>query len=174
MLTRMETDEFDRFYEILKESFPTDEYRSYRKQKKLLENRYYRIFKDNDKKGEIRGVIATFEFPDFSFVEHLAVQKAYRNQGIGEKLLQNFCKYTNRSVVLEVELPNSELNKRRIAFYRRCGFSFHNYDYVQPSIDSGRNPIPLALMTYPQEDKVEAELDFYKTSLYREVYGLKQ
>ena len=44
MIRKMHTDEFDRVFSIMEDSFPSDEYRTYEEQKKLLLNKKYDIY----------------------------------------------------------------------------------------------------------------------------------
>ena len=62
--------------------------------------------------------------------------------------------------------------KRRIAFYERNGFFLNKYDYIQPPMSKGKNPVPLLVMT--SGGKVSAKrFDEIKKCLYREVYKKK-
>jgi hypothetical protein len=74
------------------------------------------------------------------------------------------------SAVLEVEPPEDEIKKRRIAFYERCGFHLSKEEYYQPPYQEGGEPVRLMLMSYPEpitrHDEVSA-------ALYRDVYGIK-
>lgn len=53
-----------------------------------------------------------------------------------------------KMVCLEVEPPDNEMASRRIDFYKRNNFFLNNYPYTQPPISTGRNPIPLLIMTH--------------------------
>ena len=44
MIELLKSDAFDEVFEIMKKSFPKDEYRTYEGQKKLLEEPVYRIY----------------------------------------------------------------------------------------------------------------------------------
>ena len=49
-----------------------------------------------------------------------------------------------------MEPPETELTRRRIGFYERNGFVLNDYDYVQPSLGEGKDPVPLRIMTWPR------------------------
>ena len=51
--------------------------------------------------------------------------------------------------VLEVELPEDALTRRRIGFYERHGLVFNSYPYLQPPMRKGQGVLPLRLMTKP-------------------------
>ena len=53
------------------------------------------------------------------------------------------------SELLEVELPEDALTRRRIGFYERHGLVFNSYPYLQPPMRKGQGVLPLRLMTKP-------------------------
>ena len=55
---------FDAVYEIMKESFPRDEFRSYEGQKALLERSDYHL-KTYEQEGELLGFCAYYVFDEF-------------------------------------------------------------------------------------------------------------
>lgn len=168
MLERLDNNYFDQVFNILEESFPTDEYRPYEEQKSLLANPYYRIYVYKPQE-EVAAFFSVWQFEDFAFVEHFAVKEKYRSGGIGSTLLQALIQKLGMPICLEVELPEEEMAKRRIGFYERNRMVFNEYAYMQPAISKGKQAIPLALMTYPSNISKE-EFNHYKTTLYTEVY----
>lgn len=103
------------------------------------------------------------------FLEHLATDPDLRGQGIGAKLLAYLTSDESRTVCLEAEPPESEITRRRIAFYNRNGFYLNEHPYIQPPISKGRNPVPLMIMTHGRKiDK--GEFVKVRNLLYREVY----
>ncbi|MGN0460702.1 MAG: GNAT family N-acetyltransferase [Ruminococcus sp.] len=169
-IRKIKNDEFDKVFEVLKESFPTDEYRTYEEQKDLLGNPLYTIYVLPDSQDkDIMAFIAVWQFNDFAYVEHFAVSQEYRNRHLGSKIISEIVKMLPCPVCLEVELPTTDNAKRRIGFYKRNGFFFNNYTYVQPPFSKDKNPIPLAIMTSGRSI-VKEEFEKIKTVLYREVY----
>ena len=79
-------------------------------------------------------------------------------------MLREVLTQVNKLTCLEVELPEGELEKRRISFYERNGFCYNPYPYTQPSIAPGREPIPLRIMTY-QRTVTEAEYQKIKSAV---------
>ena len=55
----------------------------------------------------------------------------------------------DKSILLEVELPNSTINQRRIKFYERIGFKFNQQYYEIPPLKEGQTSLQLLLMSYP-------------------------
>lgn len=172
MIQQLNEDDFDNIYSLMQKSFPPDEYRTYKEQRELLDDPQYCIYVLEDSgTDKIKAFIAVWTFEDFAFIEHLAVNPLYRNGGIGAAMLQEVVDALACQVCLEVELPETEIAKRRIGFYERNGFVLNHYPYIQPPISKGRNPIPLFLMT--SERGVEEErFEMIKSVLYKQVYGL--
>ena len=87
MLKKLEFQQFDLIYKIMKNSFPVDEHRPYEEQKALLEKPEYQIYILNEETTEkICGFLAIWEFDSIVFIEHFAVVPEYRNGGIGAKM----------------------------------------------------------------------------------------
>lgn len=169
-LQRVGEKEFDLVYSIMEEAFPYDERRSYEEQKKLLLDSRYQIYGLFDSaNAALKAFITFYRLDGFVFAEHFATSKAYRNQGLGERILQELTKMLEERICLEVELPETEFAKRRIAFYQRNGFSLNPYPYMQPPISAGREELPLLLMTTGGA-LTEAEFLRIQKVLYREIY----
>ena len=170
MLQRLNINDFDKVFEIMEESFPLEEYRTYEEQKNLLKNPQYRIYVIKDEKDDnVKAFIDAWQFDHFAFIEHFAVNSKYRNQGLGSFILKELFQALPCRICLEVELPNTDLAKRRIEFYKRNGFFMNDYPYMQPSISEGRKPLPLAVMT--TQSGISKDLfEEIKKVLYQEVY----
>lgn len=171
MMYKMHANEFEQVYRIMEASFPPDEHRPYEEQQELLDNSNYQIYvaKETDNSLEIQGFMAVWRFDGLGFIEHFAVDNKYRNSGLGSRMLQEINEHLTGRICLEVELPDNEISKRRIAFYQRNGLYYNDYPYIQPAISKGRNPIPLRIMTSGGE-VTEAEYERIRDILYREVY----
>ena len=155
----------------MKESFPKSEIRSYLGQKKLLKDNRYKIYCEY-KNDEIIAFLCVWDLEGVYFLEHFAVSKEYRNRGIGSNLIKKVCESLQGRIFLEVELPESDLQKRRIEFYKRCGFFYNAYEYFQPSFGKDLPAIPLKIMTYCKQINFEEFLEI-KKKVYKEVYGQK-
>lgn len=182
MLQRMVISQFPEIYRIMEASFPDDEYRPYEEQLALFEEAEYGIYympigseslesqvPDSALKDKPVGFLAVWEFAEFIFIEHFAVDPKLRNSGTGSGMLQELVKLSKKPVCLEVELPDAELARRRIGFYERNGFVFNDYPYMQPPISKGKSPVPLRIMTYGKAVSQE-EFEQIQKSLYQRVY----
>lgn len=172
MLQKLKPVDFDKVFHIMEQSFPEDEYRTYEEQQALLKNPAYYIYTLNDN-ADIKAFVAIWEFDEIIFIEHLAVNPEFRNEGLGSLILQEMIKRINKLICLEVELPEDEMKRRRIGFYERNGFHFNEYEYIQPSISNGRNPVPLRIMTSGRT-VTEEEFTCIKDLLYTEVYKVEK
>ncbi|GKV55925.1 N-acetyltransferase [Sporosarcina sp. NCCP-2222] len=161
--------EFDQLYALMEESFPISERRTYEGQKALLTDPHYRLVTKSDTNNQIIAFIASWEFTAFRFVEHIAVDPFMRGSGTGGKLMASYLEESLKPVILEVELPDTELAKRRIGFYERLGFHLNPFDYVQPPLQKGQADLPLYIMSYPRLI-TEEEFSQIREILYANVY----
>lgn len=116
------------------------------------------------------GLLSTWTFDEFVYVEHFAVNESHRGNGIGKTVVRELLSSVSRPVVLEVELPEAgEDARRRIDFYVRNGFTpLADYCYVQPPYQSNLPEVNLMLMS--TDPKINAEK--VASTLHRDVYGV--
>lgn len=164
---------FDDAFSLLKTSFPSDEMRDYEGQKNLLSDPDYNLFGLREQ-GDNRliGLISVWLLDDFGYIEHLATAPEYRCKGLGKTLLNTTINALGVPVCLEVEKPETDLTRRRIAFYERNGFTLNAYDYVQPAYSPSKKPVPLLLMT-TGGGVTQSAFEKIKKSLYTRVYKIK-
>lgn len=169
----MQNKQFNEVFTIMEVSFPECEKRTYDGQRALLTNPNYRLITETDINGTIIAFLATWEFPMFRFVEHIAVDKSIRGGGIGGKMIKAYLEQSHKPVILEVEPPIADIAKRRIGFYERLGFRLNPFDYVQPPLREGQADLPLLIMSYPKP-LTEAKFRQCREVLYTEVYKVVQ
>lgn len=114
------------------------------------------------------GLVTTWEFEAFVYIEHLAVDAARRQCGAGSAVLRELAGW-GKPLLVEVEPPDmSDDARRRVQFYRRNGFATIAEDYVQPPYGPGLPSVPLHLMSNgPADAALAAE------TLHAEVYGMR-
>lgn len=171
MIKRIFSDRSDEIFEIMEKSFPLTEYRTREEQAALFDREEYRVLASLEG-DRILGFIAFWELDGLTFLEHLATLPEARNRGLGAELLRSAVDMAENPVCFEVEPPEDELTRRRIGFYERNGMYLNDYPYIQPPISSGREPIPLRIMTSGapiDEERFRSVRDL----LYRDVYGIK-
>lgn len=162
---------FDEIYAIMDVSFPDTELRTYEEQQALLNNPHYRIICETDELNKISGILAVWEFDEFRYVEHIAVNPAIRGGGIGRKMMEMYIAQSTKPVLLEVEPASDELTQRRIGFYERLGFHLNTFPYVQPPLRKGNADLELNIMSYPRL-LMEAEFKPFRETLYKEVFNI--
>lgn len=167
--TQMKTGEFDLFFNILKKSLPKEEMRDYIGQKMLLNKINYNplVFRENDK---VLAIMATWNFEDFIFLEHLAIDERLRGKGLGQILLNKYLNNCEKKVFLEVEPPDCEVSKKRIRFYEKLNFKLNDFNYLQPPLNPSDDPLELKIMSF--NTKIEEKgFEKYKNIIYKEVYN---
>lgn len=160
--------DFDFFWKTYEESFPADERRSREQQIALSEVENY-VIREIQSDDEIVGFITYWEFETFTFVEHFALAQGARGKGFGSDYLSHFLSTCDKRIVLEVEPPKEDLQKRRVIFYERLGFHLTPYTHVQTPFVQGRNGVLLQLMTYPSAIS-DTEFEEIETVLFSTVY----
>lgn len=169
MLKKLNKNDFDKLFILLESSFPKDEYRTYEQQKELFGIPEYCPYAVYDSEQELTAIIVVWEFESLYYIEHFAVNEKYRSRGIGAKMLEELRQKTDKMICLEVEPPTNEKACRRIKFYERNGFFLNDYNYIQPALSKGRNPLPLLIMT--TKGKVdESTFNDIRDILYKNVY----
>lgn len=157
---------------LLVASFPESERRDLAHHRQIsMHNKAFSahiIINDN----QPAGLLNSWDFDDFIFIEHFAIDPTIRNKGIGQQTLKLFIENMNLPIVLEVELPENEISMRRIEFYKREGFQLWKHEYKQPPYRKGHDFLPMSLMSF---GKLSEKNDFekVKNTLYNQVYFCK-
>ena len=170
MLERMERADFDGMFRLLQESLPEEEYRSRTAQAALFDDPRYAVYSAG-KRGAPDAFIAVWTLPGWRYIEHFAVSQKLRGQGLGTAVLRELFSLLPGRYCLEAEPPETEIARRRVAFYERSGFALNPYAYDQPPLAEGRAYLPLKLLTTGGA-LTEAEFSALRMLLYRAVYGL--
>ncbi len=162
--------DFDRVFALLEDSFPPEEYRSREEQKALWRQPGYTVFLLPDgQNDDIKAFITVWKLEDFSFIEHFAVNPAYRGQGLGGQILRAVTDALPGRICLEVEPPDTETAERRIRFYERNGFFLNHYAYVQPPYAKEKPAVPLLIMSSGGKISQE-QFQHIRHTLYQKVY----
>jgi|DewCreStandDraft_4_1066084.scaffolds.fasta_scaffold55214_2 GNAT superfamily N-acetyltransferase len=157
--------------EIYEKSFPSDERRHFENLTHQLKNKlFYPNFILSD--GNISGLFFYWDFKEFRYLEHFAVDEKLRGNGIGRKVMIDFIDKSQYSVLLEAEKPESELSIKRLRFYTGLGFDVVDYKYVQPPYEKGKNPVEMYLLSTPKINDTLRLSDFVG-KIYQNVYNYK-
>lgn len=166
---RMKRETFDQIYALLQASLPEEEMRTKEDQWALLEQNAYHLLVEWGEDQKPRAFLAAWEIEPFRFIEHLVVDPGQRGAGIGGKLLDSYVMREKKDVLLEVELPKTNMAKRRIAFYERHGFVYHDFPYEQLPLKRGDLPLALRLMVFHKTLDAE-QFQQYKKILHTTIY----
>ena len=146
-LEKINPEDFADIYEEMEKNFILAERRDFAPAYELLQQEEFTIYHLLDE-GEKVGFISLWQLKGFTYVEHFVVYESHRNRGYGAKAL-TAVKEQNPCVVLEAELPEDEMTKRRIGFYQRNGFVRNEKPYMQPAYRLGGEEVPMTIMSYP-------------------------
>lgn len=160
---------------LLHSAFPEEERRDDEQQRNYTNHhpKFHCCLLTDD--GSPIGILTYWDFTEFVYIEHFAIHESVRNGGYGGLALRTFLQKTVRPVVLEVEMPRikGDITHRRIAFYRRNGFSLRRMAYKQPPYREGDAWLPMKLMSSSQA-KWLGMAERVRDTLHREVYGVKK
>jgi ribosomal protein S18 acetylase RimI-like enzyme len=167
---------FGQAWNLYKKSFPPEERRPLRMQNRIMDNPLYHVDIITGKDKFI-GFILWWGFENVRYIEHLATSPRLRGKGYGRRILENFISKSAIPVLLEVEHPTTEINKRRIGFYRRTGFVLNEHIiYKHPPYRKGGEYVSLMLMTCPDaitEKEAGRFCEEYHPVIHAPVWGLK-
>ena len=157
--------DFDFIFSKIIENFIPDERRDYEEALLLFREGRYDIYRLTQEEENL-GFITVWQLADFTFAEHFVIYEEYRNRGYGREALLKLQAMFPK-IVLEAEEPVEMMQKRRLAFYKRCGFFQNERPYFQPSYRNGGKQVPMIIMSYPMPLE---DFDAAVKSIYEGVY----
>jgi GNAT superfamily N-acetyltransferase len=167
-LRKLKNEEFTLLYQLMQQSFPPSEFRSFEGELSLFQYTNYQVLvAESD--GMIQAFIAEWRFDTFHYVEHFAVNPNMRGKGFGSSILRTYLSKTTLPVVIEVEAADTIETKRRIAFYERLSFKLSDIEYTQPRLQHSSHDVLLRLMVYPTK-VMRDELLLMKECIFNGVY----
>lgn len=164
--------DFDRFYDLMEQSFPPNEMRTRAKNSELFsskENYSVYCLGEEGHSERLMAFIIVWELSPFIFIENFAVDTAVRGKGFGGMLLDWVIEKYQKPVILEVEPPVDLMTRRRVGFYESHGFHLCTADYLMPPLREGDKFLPLKLMSHPNAIPDQGAEPIRKL-LYKEVY----
>ncbi|MDR0368510.1 MAG: GNAT family N-acetyltransferase [Bacteroidales bacterium] len=130
-------------------SFPAEEKRSHQKHVQLIqENNAYHFYAATENRTVV-GMLVLWELQGFVYLDYLATSPHFRNKGFGKQIIERLKALFALPMVLEVELPKTDLAKRRTAFYMRLGFHLSDFPYYMPDYTCPQKKIHMYLMSFP-------------------------
>ena len=134
---------------LLLDSFPPEERRDESAWRRLTasEPTFHNTTVIDDAENPV-GMLTYWDFPEGAvYIEHFATLPRLRGSGIGSAALRRLiADVGQRPILLEVEMPDDEISRRRIGFYRREGFGLLDIDYIQPPYRRGGTGVEMRLM----------------------------
>ncbi len=167
--------DYNNFLRLYEDSFPSEERRHYADAQALddfikARNGKFRCFVAEDSDGSFAGFLTYWNFKGFTYVEHFAVNPEMRGNNIGTRMLRHLTEGVSPSVLLEVEMPETDFARRRIGFYERNGFRVRDeFKYIQPPYSPGLPSLELLLMTHG-DVPLRSSLDL--AEMLSDVYGV--
>ena len=123
--------------------------------------------------AQVQGLLMLWNLEGMVFLENFAVSPSLRGQGMGAKMLEYVWDRWNKPMLLEVEPPEGQMQRRRIGFYERNGFYLNHYPYQMPCLHGDGPRLPLLLMSRP-DPLTDQEARQVAERLYQEVYAGKR
>ncbi len=168
-MKRISTESLGKAYSVLANAFIPEEIKTYPRLLSEFMTKGLQIFAQEDDNG-IVGVITCWEFEKFVFVENFAVIPEKRGCGIGTRLIKDIANhFEGKDIILEVEEPDSDIRKKRVTFYEKCGFTLSNLGYIQPPLRDTTSSVNLRIMHTNELDL--NTLAEYKEEVFARVYG---
>ncbi|AZQ61632.1 GNAT family N-acetyltransferase [Flammeovirga pectinis] len=143
------SENFNALWDIYLEAFPRDEQRPKEEIISLMDTPNF-YFEGIYVEKKCCGLVCYRELGDFIFIEYLAMHANSRGSGAGSAFLHYFIeKYNGEKIILEVEHPVEDIQKRRVGFYERKGFHYNDKIFMAPQTIEGGQELPLNFMSYP-------------------------
>lgn len=125
---------YERFHHIYSVSFPLYEQRNEKQQEYAFGfNHYY--LECGIENQTILYFIAYWDYKDYIYIEHFAVNPDHRGLNVGTVALQNIIEEKKKLILLEIDPLNTELAMKRYRFYRKLGFVENDYQHFHPPYD---------------------------------------
>ena len=157
---KLDEKDYPEFLKLYNSSFPENERRIYKSAEHVANfikekgGKFHGFAADDrsgdpEMKGTFLGFLTYWTFEGFIYIEHFAVNPEFRGKRIGTDMLCHLFKTVGENVLIEVEKPETDEARRRIAFYERNGFRLRtDINYVQPPYSAGQTGLEMMLMTH--------------------------
>lgn len=122
---------YDKFYAVYSVSFPVFEQRNREQQRYAFtfENYYLDCLTEGDR---FLAFIAYWDFNEYIYIEHFAVNPDYRGENIGSRTLRQLIARKKKMILLEIDPLHTDIARKRYCFYERLGFVANEYIHHHP------------------------------------------
>ena len=147
----IEDEWYNEFYRIYSISFPVYEQRNKQQQISAFSDRRYNLYfligKDESDNEVMLSFIAFWDFEEYAYVEHFAVNDKYRGANIGTDTLMKFKETVKKNVVLEIDPVVDDVSSKRFEFYKKIGFGLCSYKHTHPAYYNHYEPHELLVLS---------------------------
>lgn len=137
---------YDDFLKIYSVSFPVYEQRSHAQQLYAFQNPHYRLY-GRINENRLEAFISFWEFDDYIYIEHLAVNGEIRGKQIGTNTLNQFKDEMDKTIVLEIDPIVDEVSAKRLSFYQKLDFKQCPYKHAHPAYNKEYKPHELLVLS---------------------------
>jgi len=132
---------------LYESAFPLHEKRSHAAKIRALNHANYQLQAWFD--GELFvGMIGMWNFGDYRYIEHLAVNDTLRGQGYGKRMLNQFLEQSPQTV-LEIDPLTTDIARKRLHFYQSLGFQVNHYPHTHPTYHENLADHQLIVLSHP-------------------------
>lgn len=135
----------DRLYE---NAFPLHEKRNHAAKVRAFNHANYQLQAWFDERQFV-GMIGVWNFDDYSYIEHLAVNDRWRGQGYGKRMLSQFLQQSPQTI-LEIDPLSTEIAHKRLRFYQSLGFQINPFTHFHPAYHENIADHELIVLSYPR------------------------
>lgn len=94
------------------------------------------------------GMIGVWDFGDYRYIEHLAVNNLLRGQGYGKQMLGQFLQQSPKTI-LEIDPLTTDIAHKRLHFYQSLGFQVNPFVHYHPAYHANMDDHELIVLSYP-------------------------
>lgn len=161
-----------KYYEKLKEDFPSVEIFPYENVEQARDNKKYKIFLLSNEDIIVGSAfVAILEKSNFAVLNYLTIFKEHRNKGYGHIFINELKNYfsTYYGLMVEIEIPENadttNHKNRRVKFYEDLDFNTQDFDYQIKNVGK-EGYLPMHLIVCNLKNKSDYE---YKYSEMKEI-----
>lgn len=103
---------YNDFKKLYSQSFPIFEQRTETQQEYAFNNKNYHLI-GYCSEGSFIGFISFWEFKDYLYIEHFAINNEIRGKGYGSTILNKFIKSTPKTILLEIDPIIDDISNAR-------------------------------------------------------------
>ncbi|MEA5002168.1 MAG: GNAT family N-acetyltransferase [Christensenella sp.] len=143
-----EDPEWSLLWDLYCKSFPAHEKRSLDDHRKAMDDPAFTCTGIWDEDGFV-GLLFYWTYTDGHYIEFFAISETRRGMQCGSRCLQAFLE-KHPVVILEIEMPVTNIARRRKRFYERLGFVASHQEHLHPAYTKDAAPYHLMILRYPK------------------------